>query len=378
MSSKHKLLMTGAVVLLALVVTGYKYWDYVTNPWTRNGKIRAQVVQITPRVSGPIVKLTVKDNQLVKAGDLLFEIDRRTFIADLNRAQASLDRTRDDIKALSKQVKAAKAILDKYEALIRQANFELTGYKANVEEVEANFQRAQTMLEAGHMSKQNFDARKAANDIAITKLERARERIIEVTATKFQAEADLAKTRAQLGAPGDQNARLREARAILETGNLNLEFTQVRAPVDGYVTNLNLRLGDQAVTNQPALALIDVNSFWVHGFFKETVIQNIRPGDRAIITLMSYPGTPLEGRVDSIGRGIAQKDGSTGFQLLPNISPTFEWIRLAQRVPIRIHLVAVPDNVELIVGTTASVMVMTGTAGQENSKPVSSVPRALQ
>ena len=119
MNPKHKLLMTGAVVLLALVVTGYKYWDYVTNPWTRNGKVRAQVVQITPRVSGPIVKLRVKDNQLVKAGDLLFEIDRRTFIADLNRAQANLDRTRDDIKALTKQVKAAKAILDKYEALIR-------------------------------------------------------------------------------------------------------------------------------------------------------------------------------------------------------------------------------------------------------------------
>jgi multidrug resistance efflux pump len=166
--------------------------------------------------------------------------------------------------------------------------------------------------------------------------------------------------------------------AVKERAELDLEFTQVKAPLDGYVTNLNLRLGDQAVTNKPALALVDVNSFWVHGYFRETVIENIRRGDWAIVTLMSYPNTPLEGRVDSMGRGIAQEDGSTGFQLLPTIRPVFEWIRLAQRVPVRIHLVDVPENVELIVGTTASVLVMTGTAGTETGKPVAAAPRALQ
>jgi multidrug resistance efflux pump len=148
--------------------------------------------------------------------------------------------------------------------------------------------------------------------------------------------------------------------------------------VDGYVTNLNLRLGSQAVANQPALALVDVNSFWVDGFFKETSIGNIREGDKAVVTLMSYPDTPVEGYVDSLGWGIAQQDGSTGFELLPNISPTFEWIRLAQRVPVRIHLTNVPDEVELRVGTTASVLVMTGTSGSEKEKRAVAVPRALQ
>ena len=103
--------------------------------------------------------------------------------------------------------------------------------------------------------------------------------------------------------------------------------------------------------SQPALALVDINSFWVHGFFKENYIEGIREGDRTIVTLMSYPDHPLEGCVDSLGWGIAQQDGSTGYNLLPSISATFEWIRLAQRVPVRVHLTQVPDEVKLRVGT---------------------------
>jgi multidrug resistance efflux pump len=150
----------------------------------------------------------------------------------------------------------------------------------------------------------------------------------------------------------------------LDQATLDLEFTRVLAPVDGYVTNLNLRQGSQAVANQPALALVDINSYWVHGFFRETSVGGMRKGDKAIVTLMSYPDQPIEGHVNSLGWGIAQDDGSTGFDLLPNISPTFEWIRLAQRVPVRVHLDDVPEDVALRVGTTASVLVITG-SGEE-------------
>ena len=180
------------------------------------------------------------------------------------------------------------------------------------------------------------------------------------------------------GALGASNPQLRASLAAVRQAELNLEFTRVRAPVDGYVTNLNLRLGSQAVANQPALALVDVNSYWIDGFFKENTIADIRAGDRALVTLMTYPDTPLEGRVDSLGWGIAQQDGSTGFELLPSISPTFEWIRLAQRVPVRIHLTDVPPDIALRVGTTCSVLVMTGTAGSEDQKPVPAAPKTLQ
>lgn len=186
--------------------------------------------------------------------------------------------------------------------------------------------------------------------------------LAQAKATLSRAEASLAEAQASLGKLGDANASIRAARASLRQAELNLEFTTVRAPVAGYVTNLNLRLGSNAVANQPALALIDVSSYWVQGFFKETLIANIQHGDEAVVTLMTYPDQPLRGTVDSLGWGISQQDGSTGFELLPNISPTFEWIRLAQRVPVRVHFNEVPERVKLRVGTTASVLVRTRSA----------------
>jgi len=133
----------------------------------------------------------------------------------------------------------------------------------------------------------------------------------------------------------------------------------VRAPVDGYVTNLKLRYGTQTVANQPALALIDSNSFWVYGFFKETQIRNVRPGNKTVIKLMTYPDQPLDGVVEGTGWGISQQDGQSDADLLPTINPTFDWIRLAQRIPVRIRLTRIPEDVELRVGTTASVFITT-------------------
>ena len=155
------------------------------------------------------------------------------------------------------------------------------------------------------------------------------------------------------------NADVEVARTNLNKAILDLEFTEVRAPVDGYVTHLKLRYGTQTVANQPAVALVDAGSFWVHGFFKETQIRNIRPGNKAVVKLMTYPDQPLEGVVDNMGWGIAQKDGSPDADLLPTINPSFDWIRLAQRIPVRIRLTHIPEGVDLRVGTTASVFVTT-------------------
>ncbi len=149
------------------------------------------------------------------------------------------------------------------------------------------------------------------------------------------------------------------AEANLNSAKLDLEFTEVRAPVDGYVTNLLLRYGSQTVANQPALALIDTSSFWVHGFFKETQIEHIRPGNKVVVKLMSYPDAALQGIVENMGWGIAQQDGAPAADLLPSINPSFDWIRLAQRIPVRIRLTHVPEEVDLRVGTTASVFVTT-------------------
>ena len=378
MNKSRKYLLTGAVVLIAILVVLLKYWDYVVNPWTRDGQVRADVVQITPRVSGPIVRLAVQDNQLVKTNDLLFEIDPRTFEANLAQARAQLDNARDNYLALEKQVEAELAQVDVSQASVLQAESNIKELDATIIKNKAEYARQQDMLKKEATSQKAMERARANYQIALEKRKESVAGLTQAKASLAQSEAALAKARANLGAPGDDNASVREVQATLRQAELDFEFTRIRAPVDGYVTNLNLRIGSQAVTNQPALALVDINSYWVHGFFKENSIEDIRAGNKAIITLMTYPDTPLEGHVDSLGWGIAQDDGSTGEDLLPNVSATFEWIRLAQRVPVRIHLVDVPDNVALRVGTTASVLVMTGDSDNETAPTAPALPRALQ
>ncbi len=380
MKGKLKYLLTGIIVLIAALVVVIKYWSYITNPWTRDGQVRAQVVQITPRVSGPIVNLPIKDNQFVKTGDLLFQIDPRTFETALEQARAELDDTRDNIEALEKQVEAAQANVESASATVKEAAAAIKGYAGRVVPTKKEYERQKKLDPQGATSKRMVETARANYVSYVNQKANAEAQLLQMQASLSEAKANLAKAKADLGAPGEQNAQVRQAKADVRSAELNLEFTQVKAPVDGYVTNLNLRLGSQAVENQPALALVDVNSYWIVGFFRENYIEGIREGDRAILTLMSYRDKPIEGRVDSLGWGIAQDDGSTSFDLLPTISPTFEWIRLAQRVPVRIHidLDKLPEEVKLRVGTTVSVLVMTGTSGSKSEKPAVGAPRALQ
>jgi len=280
------------VTLGAVAVAGYvlsvMFEEYLFQPWTRDGHVRAQVVRVTPRISGPIVELPVSDNQRVHKGDLLFRVDPRTYALAVEQAEAKL-----------KQARASALVsLD-----------------------QATRARDLHTRDKGAISEQALVRKE--NNLLVS-----------------EADVDVAQ-------------------ANLHAARLDLEFTEVRAPVDGYITNLKLRYGTQTVANQPALALIDSNSFWVYGFFKETQIRKVRSGNKAMIKLMTYPDQPLEGEVESIGWGISQQDGQSDADLLPTINPSFDWIRLAQRIPVRIRLTRIPEEVELRVGTTASVFITT-------------------
>ncbi|WP_135384324.1 HlyD family secretion protein [Vibrio tasmaniensis] len=148
------------------------------------------------------------------------------------------------------------------------------------------------------------------------------------------------------------------AKANVEEAHLNLKYTKVYAPTNGFITNLNLREGSQVVANTPVVALIDQDSFWIEGYFKETDLVNVGPNDKALVTLMMHNNIQLEGHIKSIGFGIATQDGSTGNDLLPNVNPNFQWIRLAQRIPIKVVLDNVPEDLQLRVGMTASIKIV--------------------
>jgi len=370
-----KIAATGAVVLAALGMIAYKYVDYIEYPWTRNGLVRAQVIQIVPRVSGQLIRVPIRNNQLVKKGDLLFEIDPRTFQDSVNGARADLDNMRDIIKSLAQQVDGMRDAVTQSESAVNAARFEMEALAADAENAKVAFERAATLVKSGFSDQREYDNRNTEYQMAVARLSGARSHVNQATADLERSRADLARAKANLGVLGEANPRLRRAEADLKLAQQNLDFTTVSAPEDGYITNLQLRAGDSAIANQPIVAVIEANSFYVEAFFRETFVGDIQIGDRAVVTLMGYPDTPLQGRVESIGWGIAQTNGSTGFQLLPSISPTFEWIRLAQRIPIVVYLDKLPDTVKLRAGTTASVLVMTGTS--KDGVAVPPVPRAL-
>ena len=281
-------LVTLTVVIAAGYVLSNMFSEYLFQPWTRDGHVRAQIIKITPRVSGPIVELPIHDNQWVQKGDLLFRIDPRTYGLAVEQAEAKLQQAQASELVKQDQATRGKELYKK---------------------------------DRGAISEQALVRKK--NDLLVAQ------------------------------------ANVQVAQSNLEKARLDLEFTEVRAPVDGYVTNLLLRYGSQTVANQPALALIDSNSFWVHGYFKETQVEYIRKDNKAVIKLMTYPDAPLEGVVESMGWGIAQQDGAPAADLLPSINPSFDWIRLAQRIPVRIRLTHIPDEVDLRVGTSASVFIET-------------------
>ena len=273
------------MVILALAATLILYWRYSTKPWTRDGQVRANVVGIAPRVAGPIIQIPIKDNQAVKKGDLLFEIDPSTFRALVDNATAKL-----------KQAQAAE--VQTQQALARQTEL----YETKTVDIR-DVQNAQD----------NYAA--AAADTAA-------------------------------------------AQADLETANLNLGYTKVFAPVDGYLTNVNTSPGTYVNEGQQLLALVDSSSFWIAAYFKETQLRHIREGARARITLMGHDFEPFEGQVVSVAWGIFLEDGST-VDLLPHVSQTIDWVRLPNRFPVRIQVTGTPP-VPLRIGQTVSVAVQEG------------------
>ncbi|MFC3460449.1 MULTISPECIES: HlyD family secretion protein [Massilia] len=267
------------------VFAGWQLWrHYEVEPWTRDGRVKAYVVQVAPDVTGQVTKVHVHDNQQVNAGDLLFEIDRARF-----------------------------------ELALRQA--------------EAAEQAAQAAL--------NQAQREARRNVQLDDL------VAQETREQGQSRVETAR------------AALAQAVVNRDTAKLNLERTQVKSVVNGFVTNLDLRPGGYVSASHPVMALVDRTSFYVEGYFEETKLPSIHLGDPVAVTLMGAP-QKLSGHVESFAEGISDRDRTTGTNLLPNINPTFNWVRLAQRIPVRVALDPVPANVRLVAGQTATVQVLPG------------------
>ncbi|OWJ77793.1 HlyD family secretion protein [Haematobacter missouriensis] len=285
-----RVLLTLVMVACAAVV-GQQLWSYyMLAPWTRDGRIRADVVRIAPDVSGLVSEVLVRDNQEVRKGDVLLRVDPERFRIALKQAEAQVE---GSLAALE----FARGELERNDRLLGSKVISQSRH----DELRAGFLKAQA----------TYDAAVASRDQAA----------------------------------------------------LNLERSSVRAPVNGQITNFSLQPGNYATSATPVAVLVDSDSFYAAGYFEETKLARIHAGDRARIDIMGASG-PLYGHVTSIAAGIEDRERSDGVGNLANVTPTFTWVRLAQRVPVRITFDTPADELELVSGSTATITVLPpGTEG---------------
>ncbi|WP_324741191.1 HlyD family secretion protein [Pseudomonas veronii] len=281
-----KILLTALLGIVALTLALSVWRDYILAPWTRDGRVSAHVIRIAPEVSGNIDRVFAVDNQQVKRGNLLYQINSENYQLTLKLRLAELARARE---------------------LLNQRKEE--------------FRRRE----------------KLGGAISTEEVENAKQTMLVASATVQVAESAAAKAR------------------------LDVDRCEIRSPVDGYVTQLRIQPGDHASEGDTNIYIVDQNSFWITGYFEETKLRNIHIGDSTAIKLMGYD-QDLRGRIQSIGHGIADLNEARSASGLPQVSPTLSWIRLAQRVPVRIELESIPDEVTLAAGMTGSIEVVTNEA----------------
>jgi len=367
------------LIPLLLVIAGYfayqHYFAYRES--TDDAQIDGHINPVAAKASGHVVSINVQDNAFVKAGTIVVEIDSTDYRVALERARADLVAAQSTSLAASNQVpmtstttssqtsqagagveqaERAKAVAGKD---VEAARAKLESAQARVRETEANYtkamqdlQRMKMLVEKDEISRQQYDATVAYADAARAARDSARAvveenskaieagqaRVAQADARIQEAKAGLQATRTapQQMAISRSNAqaaqaRVKQAEAALRQAELNLQYTQVKAPIDGIVSQRKVELGQYAQVGQPLLAIVPLHNVWVTANYKENQLRNMRPGQKAFVTVDAYGGRKYEGHVDSIAAATGAR-----FSLLPPENATGNYVKVVQRIPVKI------------------------------------------
>ncbi len=316
------------IIVVCVALMALKHiWDYYNSePWTRDGRVRGDVIQVSSDVSGLITEVLVQDNQQVKKGQVLFRIDVARQALDVEQAKSDLAKAKAELAGAEAELAASKANLVK-----SQANIHLADRNAN---------RYANLMD-GAISKQEQDQMFAARDQSHAEHEQS-------TAAIEQAKANVIQ----------QKALIEVANSNLHLAQLNLKRSAVIAPNDGTLSNFELKAGNYVKVGQAVAALIDREQMYVVGYFEETKLDKIYVGAPASVQLMGSSET-YKGHVQGVASGIEDRERTSTNGLLANVNPTFSWVRLAQRVPVKIVLDEVPhDQLAFVAGRTATVHII--------------------
>jgi multidrug resistance efflux pump len=331
------LLVTLATVALAVPLSWAMWNAYMGTPWTRDGTVRVYVVTMAPEVAGRIVELPVTDNRFVHKGDVLMVIDPTNYRIAVDLAEAGVQQAQANVQNIEAQIAVQQAQVSANQAQVERAQAALVFAQQQEVRYQDLAQKGWSPVQTEQQVTSQLHQDQAALKNAEAALALAQRQIESLKAQRASAEAQVGQSKAQR-----------------DQARVNLERTQIRAPVNGWVTNLLAQLGDYANVGQNEISVVDADSFWIDAYFTETNLGSIREGDPANIKLMGY-NEIVRGHVGSISRGINIQNAQGGSQGLQTVNPIFTWVRLAQRIPVRINIDHVPDGVTLAAGLTATV-----------------------
>ena len=316
-------LLLTVVALLAIVVIRHLWNYYNAEPWTRDGRVRGDVIQVSSDISGLVTEVLVQDNQTIKKGQPLFKID--------------IERQKLDVEQARADIAKAKAGLAQAEAELANAKAHVMKSEASIDLADKNASRYSSLMD-GAIAKQEQDQMLAARD--------------ESHAEHEQSLAAIAQAKANIE---QQKALIQVAENNLKLAQLNLHRSEVLAPADGTLSNFELKAGNYVKVGQAVAALVDRQQLYVVGYFEETKLDKIYIGAPATVQLMG-DSQKIQGHVQGIASGIEDRERTASSGLLANVNPTFSWVRLAQRVPVKIVLDQRPQNeLAFVSGRTASI-----------------------
>jgi membrane fusion protein, multidrug efflux system len=315
--------LVSLVALVGVVVTGVLVTRRANErPSTYDATIQAYIVNIAPEVSGRIVELNVLDNQQVKEGQVLFQIEPKPY-------QLSVDQARAAVQGLEAELSVIKSEVASQTSGAAATATGINTAEAQLEFAASTLNRMQPLLGRGFVTAEQVDQARTAKETARVALERAR----QMAAQAREAITSTKPTEAQLDG----------ARATLALAERNLDKTTVRSPCNGRITALQVAAGEFADAGHPLFTIINTEHWYAIGNFRETDLAGIKPGQRATVFVMAQPRLPLRGTVDSLGWGVASS-GSATFGGLPHVESTLNWVRIAARFPVRVLLDEPPED----------------------------------
>jgi membrane fusion protein, multidrug efflux system len=323
----------GMVILLLVVgiIAGFVWWiRSTTHITTDNAFVEARIHTISPRVSGMVIRVMVKDNQYVRKGDLLLELDQNDYKVRVSTAAASLAVAKNETSGIYAQVEAAKAAVNSDRAKLKQAELDLA--------------RGEALYRKEVIPREQLDRLQTARSVAAARM--------------AETEGNVRQALALLGLTGTgvKNAQIARKKAELDESRLNLSYTNIYAPSNGYITRKSVEPGNNVQAGQPLMALVDLDDSWITANYKESQLTHVKPGQQVKFAVDTYPGRTFSGSVESIMAGTG-----AAFSLLPPENATGNYVKVVQRIPVRIAIDKKSDPDRLLrVGMSVEPTIDTG------------------